>query len=447
MPSATQSSASRPLTFRVKAAAAAGGTLLAALGLYLYLAWLSMPEVIVDVYGRSGNEEGTSVNGTSVLAGMFEQAGHRVRSGRYLSRRTNRFNILVWFPDDFDPPTPAHREFLEDWLGAEPGRTLVYVGRDFDAAAQYWQKSLATAPPAEVREVIQRIAEARAHHDSRRLDTAKEQHVRWFTVRRDLPHVEVRDLRGEWAQSIDVSQTEITLGTRLEVPPRTLTPATGGTTTAATTRPRRNRTKAVTAIPVVGGDESADPNDRTEVLLEANTGSPLVMQVTNPREWGRDGQLLVVTNGSFLLNLPLVNHQHRKLAGRLIAACGEPGTVLFLESGPQGPQVISGVNEPTSGGWEVLTVWPFGAVTFHLGLLGILAGFALYPIFGRPRPLPPEAPSEFTRHARAIGELLARSTDRLYAETKLAHYQSHAKRESGVSHSKGTAETATKPLK
>ncbi len=32
-----------------------------------------------------------------------------------------------------------------------------------------------------------------------------------------------------------------------------------------------------------------------------------------------------MANGSFLLNLPLVNHEHRKLAGKLIDAVGPPG--------------------------------------------------------------------------------------------------------------------------
>jgi len=33
---------------------------------------------------------------------------------------------------------------------------------------------------------------------------------------------------------------------------------------------------------------------------------------------------VLVNNGSFLLNLPLVNLEHRKLAARLIGASGPP---------------------------------------------------------------------------------------------------------------------------
>ena len=45
-------------------------------------------------------------------------------------------------------------------------------------------------------------------------------------------------------------------------------------------------------------------------------------------------QLLVASNGSFLLNATLVNHEHRKLAGKLIDTIGPGGRdVVFLESG------------------------------------------------------------------------------------------------------------------
>ena len=76
-------------------------------------------------------------------------------------------------------------------------------------------------------------------------------------------------------------------------------------------------------------------NSRTTRCLLGDGKTTLVSRVTKPA-WG-DGQVIVVTNGSFLLNLPLVNHEHRKLAGHLIREC-VPGTkVAFLESGPGGP--------------------------------------------------------------------------------------------------------------
>ena len=74
------------------------------------------------------------------------------------------------------------------------------------------------------------------------------------------------------------------------------------------------------------------------------------------REWFDESQLIVVANGSFLLNLPLVNHEHRKLAGKLIDAVGPPGqTVVFLESFAGGPPI----SDDPSGGM------PTGAEIFN----------------------------------------------------------------------------------
>ena len=78
------------------------------------------------------------------------------------------------------------------------------------------------------------------------------------------------------------------------------------------------------------------PHELAEPLLEGD-GEPLVW-AWRPYEDG--GRVILVANGSFLLNLPLVNHEHRKLAASLIAEAGEPGEVVFLESGPQGVRIL-----------------------------------------------------------------------------------------------------------
>ena len=139
-----------------------------------------------------------------------------------------------------------------------------------------------------------------------------------------------------------------------------------------------------------------------------------------------------MTNGSFLLNLPLVEKEHRKLAGKLIAECG-PGKAVFLESDPMGPPVFEqepGENHPT--GMEAFTVWPIGAILLHFVALGILYIFARAAIFGRPQELPPEAVSDFGKHIHALGELLARTQDRRYARERLTYYHEKVKRDSAA---------------
>ena len=95
---------------------------------------------------------------------MFELAGHKVQTRSYLSPSVHNFDVIVWFPDDFKPPEEEPQKFLEEWLYRGQGKTLIYVGRDYDATIDYWEKVLPTAPPEQSVEVLRRLAQARAEH-------------------------------------------------------------------------------------------------------------------------------------------------------------------------------------------------------------------------------------------------------------------------------------------
>ena len=281
-------------------------------------------ERIDTVYGqRSGPAASTSVNGTAVLGEMFEQAGHSVFSWRTLSPRLlERTDCIVWFPDDFRPPSPAVRECLEQWLEDAPGRTLIYVGRDFDAAASYWEKVKPGAPPDQAKRIEKAAAALKNDFNTDRQAIPAEENCGWFTVKGKSQPRKVRTLQGKWAEDIDASQVEIELC---------------GRTLAA---------------------------DAAEVLL-GSEGDVLVT-----REQWDASQLIVVVNGSFLLNLPLVNHEHRKLAGKLIREVGPPRkTVVFLESDSGGPP-IRGEDPPEPPTWaEILIFCHFVASVIALPVL------------------------------------------------------------------------------
>src|SRR4051794_35724650 len=68
-------------------------------------------EPLPTVYGRRrGGEAGRSVNGTAVLAEMFRGRGHTVTTMSRFSPRLDKYDIIVWVPDDFAPPDQEHRE-------------------------------------------------------------------------------------------------------------------------------------------------------------------------------------------------------------------------------------------------------------------------------------------------------------------------------------------------
>lgn len=363
-------------------------------------------EPLPTIYGRRrGGDAGRSVNGTGVLSEMFKSAGHRVTTFTRLSPKLERYDAIVWFPDTFKPPTTEQRHYLEQWLKNGYGRTVIYVGRDYNAALDYWDHIAPDVPPELKAETRRRQAEARAAWEAARSSMPDKEYATWFTARRDERPFEVKSLEGPFADGIDPKQVEIQLEGRLDVP--------------------------------VEKDRATndDPLPEVDVLLSAS-GAPLITRITNEPDW-EEGQILVVANGSFLLNYPLINHEHRQLAGRLIDECGVDARIAFVESQGSGPPIVE--KEPTRGfptALELLKIWPLNAILLHLVVLGLVLCLARSPIFGRPRELPADPTTDFGKHVQALGKLLARSKDRNYAQSRLDQYRQIAQRRSGRSHLK-----------
>ena len=117
--------------------------------------YLGQDEEIESAYGRrSGSLASRSVNGTAVLGQLFAGAGHSVRTKRLLTdAMMNQCDVIVWAPDDFEPPADDVLQWFDEWF-ATGDRTLIYIGRDFDAAIKYYDKVIPTAPAEKVAELI-----------------------------------------------------------------------------------------------------------------------------------------------------------------------------------------------------------------------------------------------------------------------------------------------------
>jgi len=376
-------------------------------------------EEIETIYGqRQGLMASASVNGTAVLGNMFEQAGHKVSSWHVLSPKLQeRADCIVWFPNDFEPPNEEVCEWLEQWLCDKPNRTLIYVGRDFDAELWYWQhwekaktgvpeqqqakiRAMKTDASLEFRQdradlVQQATDEAAASKvasdeevdDLQEESSDESEPYKWFTIDGLAKHRSVRTLQSDdpqWRESldqIDASGLDIELNSRISL-----------------------------------GSEAT-------VLLKSG-GDVLV-----GRDWWEESKLIVVANGSFLLNLPLANHEHRKLATMLIDEVGPPNRrVVFLESYPGGPSISD--EDPSASmptGLEIAIVHPTRWIFLHLAVVGVVFCISRWPIFGLPRELAPGGTSDFGKHVHAMAELLQRSRDRSYAMTRFLHYQQTTK--------------------
>jgi hypothetical protein len=368
-------------------------------GVLIY-AFRGAPELETGYGRRNGADYRASVNGTVVLSEMFRRSGRNVTSIEKLSaNKLQKYSTIVWFPNDFGVPKLEQRQFFEQWLSQKPNRRLIYVGRDYDAATAYWSRVLPTAPAAQTAEIKRKLADAKSKFAQDRARLDKDGYSRWFIVREGTVK-KVTTVEGEFAEGIDNKNLDITLNSRL-------------------------------VEPVVKDRPSSDGASMPdfEPLLTCE-GESLIYRAKNA-EWN-SGLVIVVTNGSMLLNYPLINKENRKIAGKLIADCEAGGDVAFLESGRDGPTIETKSTEKPDREWP----FPMNAMVFHLVMLSIVFCLGRSAIFGRALELPSDSPSDFGKHIVALGKLMQRTKDQAYAYARLQQYRQHGKRESGKSHIK-----------
>lgn len=344
---------------------------------------------IETVYGVRSGFGAQSINGTSVLGEMFESAGHRVRSWRYLSPSLEEADVVVWFPSELyggpsGPPSAEAVAWFENWLRySEQEKTLIYVGRDYEADSLYW--STAPAPPGLKGRYAGRLTRAQADERSRINSAPTGEAGDWFTLEQPQKRRQVEQLAGPWADGVQASEAQIVTWRRVA------------------------------------------PAESSDVLLTGGDGAPLVSEhlydAGNVGWTDNDSRLIVVENASFLLNASLVNKEHRKLAGKLIDRVGDPTKkVVFLEASasPRVSETDPSARPPS--GLQLFTVWPIGAALAQLAALGIVYAAAVWPIFGTPRRLRRPSLTDFGDHVAALGRLLAGTRDRPYASSLLKKY-------------------------
>ena len=251
-------------------------------------------------------------------------------------------------------------------------------------------ESLKMAPPDEQLETRRRLARRRTDHARERSGYLSREDCGWFRLDRTQATRIAKSLEGTWSQGIDASKAEIVLTSR------------------------------VCPSDELDGDDVRRGQQAEFHRLLTSDDDVLVAEYTK-KHW-RGSNVIVVANGSWLLNLPLLNHEHRKLASRLIDECGDgKSRVVFLESGPSGPTLAS--NEPNRHhGLTAFTVWPVNCILIHLCLLGTILCFCVFPIFGRPREWREDLRSDFGKHIEALGQLMYKTSDREYAKQRREHF-------------------------
>jgi hypothetical protein len=319
-----------------------------------------------------GQARGKSVSGTGVFAELLRDRGHEVRTARRLNDELGEWaRTIIRFAPYAGPIEQDEAQWFLDWQLARPGRRLIYVCRDGGAEAEYWSAALAALPgdaPQEQRDRIEARLESAGGWGSQLAPPGTEpaDPEVWFSLD-DSPGspTTCSTLEGPWAEGID--------------------PALAG-------------------IPINRGLTSVSG---VEVPLLIGDGRVLAMDWVWEMADGPDdpSAVLVVANGSFLLNAALVPPGRRPLALRAAEWAGDgPRNVAFVEgSFPLGEET------PMPSPFDVIRQIPeLRMVAGHFMVLALVAALSRAVILGRPRAAPASGADRPRAHAEALGYLMSR---------------------------------------
>jgi hypothetical protein len=331
-------------------------------------------------YGkRSQYKYEKSVSGTRSLASLFESFSGQVVTRSTLSKKIERYQTIVWVPDSFEQPSDRLIDRVEEWLDKESFRTFIYIGRDYDGVSDYWRQIAQSVTGNEQANARRQWALARSEHLSRRYRKRWQVNDRWFKFE-DGMEDEIESIDGPWAEDLLPEYLTLQLGSLRLVPP--------------------------------------DPVENIQIttLLEVN-GQPYVFQLKRPNY----SRVIVVNNGSGLLNFPLSQFGNEEFAQLLADEHFGYSQIVFLESGESEPRITNSDTKPNM--WTWIQEPPLNYIVPHFIVLGILACFVFFPIFGRPRRSVTPATTRFSEHTESIGRLIGNSSQVSEARDALAQYQ------------------------
>ncbi len=362
-------------------------------------AWIWLPLVLMvgcqnqtsqmsTEYGKiNGLEGGISLNGTGVFSDMFVARGFKLKRSLRISPRIKNYQTLVWFPDSRSCPKSDAVDAINNWLESGESRTLIYVGRGYTAQGDYLSEVMRNSPSEQKEEILRLISETELPEND--LESA------WW--KDDLSTCDwFRREDQEFEKTRDLSGTLVPPGLDVEIEQSSMLVPSNST----------SRRRSWVSTPLV----TANGRDFAFKLNQA------------PEKNDSDSKLVVITNGSFLLNYSLVDRDDRIIAGKLIDLCDPTGDVMFLESGPNGIRV-SKTDTNNHNNWAWIAEPPLRYIIPHFLMWGILFCFVYFPIFGRPRKMKIKSASTFRSHVNALGRMIGRSDQPNRAVNKILRYQ------------------------
>lgn len=387
-----------------------------------------------EVYGESeGTDAESSPSGMSIFRVMAEKRGHTTYTVRSLSpANMERLETIVWCPDAFPNHQPETYQWLSQWF-ARGNKTLIYIGRDFSPTAAYWSEIAAnerarTNSNVEWLKAMEQAALEEALLDQQRRSartTIITPWNQWVMSQGEMERVNAYS--GEWASELDAENAHVycrsyptgleesrldAIKSELDWEPDPATPANK--------QSDYDRIWQVsdTLQRTIAKDLDSTRLSSFEELLATGDGRSLIALQTGGAL--SSSRLFVVANNSLFSNYGLIHAPHRAIAASMLDQLALGG-VGFM-TGQTDPPIRQDDSDERQRGFEMLTVWPLNVVTIHAAFLGVAAMIAAFPIFGRPSRLPKKSLSDFRQHIDAVGEMMQRSGDKVYAVRVIADY-------------------------
>ena len=357
-------------------------------------------------YGKiRGKSAGTSVNGVSVLADILRDQGHSVARYGRLSPRIERYDTLIWFPENKNCPSDEAVEYLEQWLNNGYRRTLIYVGYDFAGEIDFYRQTVAQAKGEQKERVMRALAEAQMQDDRKRYHDNSDNWRIAFAGGRP------NDTSCRWFD-LEVEQRELCNDLDGPLTENLSTKSMSSLQTQAWLVPRESYL-------------DSHPGRKLETLLDADDRPFAFRYYEEPPDpdlyWASENRLVFVTNAGFLTNYALIETENRQLANNLIEQIEPYSDVLFLESGTDGIE-ISESDYDAHNTWAWITKKPLCYMVPHVLAWGVLFCFTFYPIFGRPKQTVNTRNRSFGDHIGALARLSSRHLTLSTARLKVRKY-------------------------
>lgn len=328
-------------------------------------------------YRRGGDVRAAEgINGTGALFQRLQRDGKRISVSRRWGKGVEQADTVVWFVQDNIPVPPPSAAAIESWFGRTSGRRLIVVSYGYEATRDYWRGERQRTSLASPDYLAVRLEDARASAAAVAREGAQ---IPWeifgaqVKSRSDIPRGTKGVLSGPWSQNLlrNDSTAHLPAEHILEITP--------------------------------------EENQSIEDFLRVD-GEIFAAGLSRPT-WG-NGQVVVVADAIFLLNYSLLDATRLRLAESLLESLTSAKRIVFLESGGH-LEVGDGSKDKPLG--TAFHTFPTNVLLLHASLAGLIFGFAVFPIFGRPRVIVAERVGDFSLHTEAVGRLLTRSRDESHA--------------------------------